>query len=224
MNIYQRFKERLMFLLFHSCHIYLLEHFQNIVIFQYNPQNHNIYVVPRCQRYFNITKHRLETSYNDLFDNILSGQGACYGRVQLNLNGSWVILEYQYIYKNKRLVRIDGYMTDIDDMKQYESYLLDVSQKDGLTHLYNKVTVEKRIEENILLHGKGTLLMLDIDCFKKLNDQYGHLEGDKILKGFAAELTSVFQNEIIGRIGGDEFIVYLKTMKKDNLIDKIDYL
>lgn len=66
--------------------------------------------------------------------------------------------------------------------------------------------------------------MLDIDCFKKLNDQYGHLEGDKILKGFAAELTSVFQNEIIGRIGGDEFIVYLKTMKKDNLIDKIDYL
>ena len=224
MNIYQRFKERLMFLLFHSCHIYLLEHFQNIVIFQYNPQNHNIYVVPRCQRYFNITKHRLETSYNDLFDNILSGQGACYGRVQLNLNGSWVILEYQYIYKNKRLVRIDGYMTDIDDMKQYESYLLDVSQKDGLTHLYNKVTVEKRIEENILLHGKGTLLMLDIDCFKKLNDQYGHLEGDKILKGFAAELTSVFQNEIIGRIGGEEFIVYLKTMKKDNLIDKIDYL
>ena len=95
MNIYQRFKERLMFLLFYSCHIYLLEHFQNIVIFQYNPQNHNIYVVPRCQRYFNITKHRLETSYNDLFDNILSGQGACYGRVQLNLNGSWMILEYQ---------------------------------------------------------------------------------------------------------------------------------
>ena len=38
------------------------------------------------------------------------------------------------------------------------------------------MTVEKRIEENILLHGKGTLLMLDIDCFKKLNDQYGHLE------------------------------------------------
>ena len=57
-----------------------------------------------------------------------------------------------------------------------------------------------------------SVISLDLNGFKKLNDTYGHLAGDDLLKQFAAELRTVFRShDVIGRVGGDEFIVLVDS-------------
>ncbi|MBE5901723.1 MAG: GGDEF domain-containing protein [Lachnospiraceae bacterium] len=82
---------------------------------------------------------------------------------------------------------------------------------DRLTGLYNKRGAEEKIP---LLCGKsgGMVIVLDLDNFKLVNDLYGHETGDKVLSGFAEILRSKCRpGDIPCRIGGDEFLVYLKT-------------
>lgn len=58
----------------------------------------------------------------------------------------------------------------------------------------------------------GVLLILDIDNFKQINDKMGHLEGDKALQTVARALTATFRHEdIVGRLGGDEFLVFIRS-------------
>lgn len=91
--------------------------------------------------------------------------------------------------------------------------LLKASQTDALTGLYNKKVTEERInaalrEQPDALHA---FLILDLDRFKEVNDGYGHAAGDAVLCGFAKLLRSYFrENDVVGRIGGDEFIVFMK--------------
>ena len=128
------------------------------------------------------------------------------------------------IYKRKHLYRIEGLLIHINDLKKYENQLLEISRKDGLTYLYNKVTVEEMIKNEIENLKQGTLLMGDIDSFKKLNDQLGHLQGDQILKWFASQLNEVFHSDVIGRIGGDEFVVFMKDTQHNEIIRKLNML
>jgi len=93
----------------------------------------------------------------------------------------------------------------------YESRLEDlehIASEDPLTGLSNRRKVERHIETRIRSRKVFSVISLDLNGFKKLNDTYGHLAGDDLLKQFATELRTVFRShDIIGRVGGDEFIV-----------------
>lgn len=92
------------------------------------------------------------------------------------------------------------------------SEAVEIAQTDSLTGVYNRVTTQKLIENTLQLEvaHAHALLMIDIDNFKTLNDNYGHIYGDKILSDLAEVLkTSFGENEIIGRMGGDEFVVFV---------------
>jgi diguanylate cyclase (GGDEF)-like protein len=79
---------------------------------------------------------------------------------------------------------------------------------DPLTSLPNRRGIETRIEERILSRTGFSLAMLDVNGFKKINDQYGHLAGDDLLRQFAGELQNQLKpGGIVGRWGGDEFLV-----------------
>jgi len=81
---------------------------------------------------------------------------------------------------------------------------------DALTGLYNRHGVEKRLEDRIAATRPFCLVMLDLNGFKQVNDTYGHLAGDDVLKQFAGELRSASRStDVVGRWGGDEFIVLL---------------
>ncbi len=81
---------------------------------------------------------------------------------------------------------------------------------DKLTRLLNKDSVTRQLEETCAETG-GALLVIDIDSFKLVNDIYGHDAGDRVLEGFAWILRKQFRmQDIVGRIGGDEFIAFLK--------------
>ncbi len=81
---------------------------------------------------------------------------------------------------------------------------------DALTGLYNRHGVEKRLEDRIAGTRPFCVVMLDLNGFKQVNDTYGHLAGDELLKQFAGELRSASRStDVVGRWGGDEFIVLL---------------
>lgn len=87
---------------------------------------------------------------------------------------------------------------------------------DGLTGLYNRKEIQSQIEEalNKIDSEKFSLLMLDIDNFKQVNDTYGHQEGDSVIVGLADILRNrrigQMQNVSSGRWGGEEFMVLLR--------------
>lgn len=94
------------------------------------------------------------------------------------------------------------------------------AETDLLTGLLNKIATEKRIQEYIDGEGSessGMLFVLDIDNFKKINDTMGHAFGDQVLSTLGIRLRNQFRvSDIIGRIGGDEFIVYLKNINDED--------
>ena len=99
--------------------------------------------------------------------------------------------------------------------------LLKASQMDALTGLYNKKVTEERINEVLREQPEAmhAFLILDLDRFKKVNDGYGHAAGDAVLREFAGLLRNYFrENDVIGRIGGDEFVVLMKNVdSKDSV-------
>lgn len=95
------------------------------------------------------------------------------------------------------------------------------AETDLLTGLYNKIATEKYISEHISGEGKeepGMLFVIDVDNFKKINDTMGHAFGDTVISSLGVKLKSQFRSsDIVGRIGGDEFMVYLKKIPNDDI-------
>jgi diguanylate cyclase (GGDEF)-like protein len=84
--------------------------------------------------------------------------------------------------------------------------------RDELTGLSNRRNVEERIELRIAKGHAFCVAILDLDRFKQVNDTYGHLAGDSLLKQFAAELRAHSRgHDSVGRWGGDEFIIVLDS-------------
>ena len=126
--------------------------------------------------------------------------------------------------ENKIPYRCICKFTDIDEHKKSELKLLHKTQIDSLTGLYNKLTTEILVNE--YLSGEGVdsrhgLLVLDLDNFKLVNDNWGHKSGDDLLQLIAKTLKeSVRASDIVGRIGGDEFVALLKNI--DSATDVIE--
>ena len=114
------------------------------------------------------------------------------------------------------VTRIVGRMIDINDKKLKEMELLLRAEKDALTGIYNQGAAEQLIRNAIESSGDNTLkalMIIDLDNFKEANDLIGHAQGDKLLEETAGKLSEIFRGgDIIGRIGGDEFIVYVKNL------------
>ncbi len=121
------------------------------------------------------------------------------------------------VYDNKgKRDSIIGKLIDITEYATKKEELIIKSQTDGLTGIYNAITTKELIAERIKSKDEiktDVLILMDCDNFKYINDNFGHLTGDSVLEGIAGSLKSTFRNyDIIGRIGGDEFCVYLNDI------------
>ena len=100
--------------------------------------------------------------------------------------------------------------------EEYEEKVMRENYTDGLTGLMNQKYVTQVLPGIVEKNASGYLYMFDMDNFKKLNDTCGHAAGDKALKGFAeVMLSSVRENDIPCRFGGDEFILYASGLEND---------
>ncbi|MCC8108220.1 MAG: GGDEF domain-containing protein [Planctomycetes bacterium] len=92
---------------------------------------------------------------------------------------------------------------------------------DGLTRIPNRSAFDERLAEYISLLARAnltvSLLLLDVDFFKRVNDVYGHVNGDRVLRGVAARISdAVRQNDFAARYGGEEFaVIFPATDVKD---------
>lgn len=134
------------------------------------------------------------------------------------------------IYDDKgRVYSIIGKLIDVSKDEAEKQELIKKSEIDGLTGLYNASTTKKLISERIInadSSGIDALIIIDCDKFKDINDTYGHLQGDEVLVNISKGLTQTFRKtDIVGRIGGDEFCVYMQDISSvDFVVSKCQQL
>ncbi len=123
------------------------------------------------------------------------------------------------------VTRIVGRMININDKKLKEMELLLRAEKDALTGIYNQGATEQLIRNAIGDSKENTLsalMIIDLDNFKEANDLLGHANGDQLLEKTAGILNEMFKGgDIIGRIGGDEFMVYMRNMSTISDADEL---
>lgn len=121
------------------------------------------------------------------------------------------------LWSNIRLPdgRVINIGMDVTDSRRTEAALARMARVDSLTDCWNRAEILKRVEDRQAeaRHGEdgpNTVLMLDMDYFKQVNDRYGHLGGDAALRHFCDQLRAcVRECDSIGRLGGEEFLVLL---------------
>ncbi len=125
----------------------------------------------------------------------------------------------------KSLLRIkllhDQLQDKVNQLEVAQETLQELATTDGLTNLYNyrffKDTLTKEIERVKRNQSCFSLILFDIDDFKKYNDTYGHLAGDEILKCIADLLRkNVRSNDVAARYGGEEFALILPDTNRDS--------
>ncbi len=116
-------------------------------------------------------------------------------------------------YKGQRAVSV--MLINITERRNLYKQLQKLSYQDPLTGLYNRRYFMQRVGLHLTQNSKAHILICDIDNFKNINDTWGHLAGDKVLREFSRRAKVVLQNsDAIARIGGDEFVIAL-TDKSD---------
>jgi diguanylate cyclase (GGDEF)-like protein len=103
---------------------------------------------------------------------------------------------------------------DVTEYTTYENKLLEMTKVDALTRLFNRSHLEKRLSEELERHrrfaAQFSIIMIDIDYFKTINDTRGHLCGDHALRQLAAILQQMVRAvDVVGRYGGEEFCCVL---------------
>lgn len=106
------------------------------------------------------------------------------------------------------------------ELEEANRRLRELANRDGLTQIYNRhyfnEYMKKTFAEVISQHASLSMLILDVDDFKKYNDFYGHIEGDQLLQYLAQEMERIVPKDgILARYGGEEFAVVLPNYSKE---------
>lgn len=125
---------------------------------------------------------------------------------------------------NKKTLGYVYFIQDVTKQKEMIKELNNMANYDELTQIYNRRRLMEEAEKELTKAKKDksniSLLMIDIDHFKKINDRYGHLAGDKVIKMVVKFCKDKLRcDDIIGRYGGEEFIVILPDTNKENAIN-----
>lgn len=173
-----------------------------------------------------ISPMRVPRAYEEIGLNI-SEHGASSGLLELS-NSVKKIIENRN-FKNTEKISVE-FGTEIGDLTSYfNTMITELKEKeevaesaleslknlaitDGLTQIFNRKhimdSLEKEIARSTRYKKKLSILLFDIDFFKKVNDNYGHLSGDKVLKCIAKRIDEMLRkSDYIGRYGGEEFLV-----------------
>jgi putative two-component system response regulator len=168
----------------------------------------------------------------DQFEKLLSGlrEGERYSETEVRLidsagNYRWCRFRITVMRGHDGSVsRAIGLITDVDNERRTIQQLRNMAERDSLTRLYNKNVARQKINACISsMRGDdfAAMFVIDVDDFKRINDHYGHMLGDTVLQKVAGELESVFRPEdIVARIGGDEFLVFMTAIHDSRIIEE----
>lgn len=118
-----------------------------------------------------------------------------------------------------------GKRSIIDKIKRENETLQTRLQLDELCGIYNKVTTVALCEAMLRTHEQLAFCIFDIDDFKQVNDTYGHLAGDYVLWKNSMTIKEIFRkDDILGRVGGDEFLVVFPYQELSNVVHKAEQI
>ena len=125
----------------------------------------------------------------------------------------WSLISGLEISYNNQICILFSF-SDISNHIERETILRQLAATDALTGVYNRRAffeqVERRVAISIQRHWPITVLMIDIDHFKQVNDRFGHAKGDQVICSVADTCSSILQeHDLVGRFGGEEFVVLL---------------
>lgn len=161
-------------------------------------------------------------SYKKLYESILRGQMAEPIVLETNFEGVWGWKKIRLIQGNGGvLVGLMEDYTEQEKQKQEMKAAIDKTKLDGLTGLYNRSGFVGKVEQCLKEKSTGkkmdALFLLDLDHFKQINDTFGHQTGDRVLCDVAEKLRlSLRSNDLVGRLGGDEFIVFVRDADNED--------
>lgn len=149
--------------------------------------------------------------------------------VQLTEQGGeleWYQLIIAPIVEQQAVVGLTLVATNINQRIEREDYIRHLALHDHLTGLPNRRLFDEKldfyIKQSARTGGKFSLLALDLDDFKPINDQYGHDFGDQLLKKLALRLDKcIRESDIVARLGGDEFAIVLTAIHRVDDINKV---
>lgn len=132
----------------------------------------------------------------------------------------WVRFIYRAYFKDGVAFRIVGSIRNIDSAHKEEVRLKKEIERDPMTGLYSKTHAPYLVNQILLDKTKmNALLVIDLDNFKNVNDRLGHLIGDAVIMDMAMNLKTTFRKcDILGHIGGDEFMVMMNDIKSPEIV------
>lgn len=138
----------------------------------------------------------------------------CYGLVGAGvwLRGESVQSAYMIVAGVLLIAGVYNFVSYIRSERRLRQRLADVARTDPLTNLLNRRGLEETLDAAMVIGSKDSrglaVFMLDVDRFKRYNDEYGHLAADRMLEELGTILrTAVREADLVGRFGGDEFVV-----------------
>lgn len=234
----------------------LLVEDSEVIIFDYDPledkMNYSVYEVDGSRRDEIVSSYLKTLSVNTVIHNehrncvIQKIKEACIepkaGMLEcvadfFGIGYRWYRLEYKSIEdENNKVFRFIGRAYDIQEEVESSEALKKRAQTDDLSGLLNRATAREIIDTRMKSANddkKFAFLLIDIDKFKSINDEFGHPKGDDVIREIANEIKMQFREEdVVARIGGDEFAVLFSTKKTDlfatrkaaSLIKKVETL
>lgn len=140
---------------------------------------------------------------------------------KIDNNYIWCKLRVSTIFdEDQKPVRRIGKIIDVDNSRREKFMLIEKTKIDTMSGFYNKQATENIINDEITRLEKDTLsalLVMDIDNFKEINDKFGHIKGDEVLIEISNSVKPLFRSsDILGRVGGDEFVIFLKDLNTED--------
>ena len=214
-------------------------------IYEYNVKDKTITTISGSSAHYRSAKEKAEgqkfillddlhpedrTAFIECCHGVYSDDEAGHIEARILVDGEyrWISLTTR-VLKNRvgEIVSVIGKISDINSQKKEELRLQAQAMQDSMTGLLNRAAFQEQSEKLLELAAKinGTMpamLIVDIDKFKQINDNYGHLYGDTVIVSMADALRTVFKEDAaIGRFGGDEFTVFLLHADRESLEEKI---
>lgn len=207
-----RYQNRRYELLFELSEGYLFEFSLDEQLLSLSPQSSSL------QAQYHLPEERIIEYLKEITEEDESGQISTALTLH-DINGKMATYRLQ-MFRQKKEAGMQGdwigLLSDISADEKEKAALRNQADTDGLTGVLNQVALRKQVERVLQSREDGSFdvfILLDFDNFKEINDTYGHLEGNHHLQGLASLLETLFPDaEVLGRVGGDEFGLYLNDM------------
>lgn len=183
--------------------------------------NANIKIGDNFLKY--IKNETMYNRYKETFEKVFNGSSIV-DLLEIEVTpGKYIEESFTPILKDNVVIGVSVFTKDVTQQKRYEEHITRLSYYDAITNLYNRHYFQKVISELDPNKTKITIISLDVNGLKVINDTFGHDMGDKLIIHVARILKENFkENSYIFRMGGDEFTIILIDVDRNHAQRKME--